>query len=182
MIRRPPRSTLSSSSAASDVYKRQELTEIHTRDMLMAQQEDEFEAALALDRARDAEREAFRIQQERLVASEAGNREAASQNVEGSSNHHPNPNPSPDPDPDEDSSDIFGARLLMEAAVQEQKEWDQAQRREELERRAREQLPDGARQEAKAKEWEQERTRRREGAERAPSQELRRMSNSSDRQ
>ena len=36
MIRRPPRSTLSSSSAASDVYKRQELDRIPFRDSSMA--------------------------------------------------------------------------------------------------------------------------------------------------
>src|SRR5450756_415928 len=36
MIRRPPRSTQSRSSAASDVYKRQQILQVHTRGMPIA--------------------------------------------------------------------------------------------------------------------------------------------------
>src|SRR5664279_3971993 len=57
MIRRPPRSTLSSSSAASDVYKRQ----VNEREARLAQERAETGAALAAAAGLQAEPRAVEV-------------------------------------------------------------------------------------------------------------------------
>src|SRR5664280_2278865 len=48
MIRRPPRSTLSSSSAASDVYKRQDLEVAQLESYLAVAREQQFDVVLTI--------------------------------------------------------------------------------------------------------------------------------------